>query len=131
MGALEMYQQNVWKDCLQAMNDVKLQTREAKRRAVGVRDRLDKLIPKGEWLNGLFCVVPVSSSLFCFLLTFIGFFGFFIQVHLTLVWSRLGGERECRIHLKYEHIYNGAMVILLSVSTYRYRVVQLYALQHF
>ncbi len=41
MGALEMYQQNVWKDCLQAMNDVKLQTREAKRRAVGVRDRLD------------------------------------------------------------------------------------------
>ena len=101
MGALEMYQQNVWKDCLQAMNDVKLQTREAKRRAVGVRDRLDKLIPKGEWLNGWgFYVVPVSSSLFCFLLTFIGFFGFFIQVHLTLVWSRLrGGERECRIHL--------------------------------
>ena len=78
-----------------------------------------------EWLC---CVVPVSSSLFCFLLTFIGFF---IQVHLTLVWSRLGGERECRIHLIYEHIYNGAMVILLSVSTYRYRVVQLYALQYF
>jgi hypothetical protein len=64
MGALEMYQQNVWKDCLQAMNDVKLQTREAKRRAVGVRDRLDKLIPKGEWLNG--CDVLCRFRPLCF-----------------------------------------------------------------
>ena len=67
MGALEMYQQNVWKDCLQAMNDVKLQTREARRRAVGVRDRLDKLIPKGE-------SCACFSVSFCFLLTAIEFF---------------------------------------------------------
>ena len=46
MGSIERYQQNVWKDAANAMHRIKLQTREAQKRAMGVRDRLDKLIPK-------------------------------------------------------------------------------------
>ncbi len=48
IGAIEAYNQNVWKECQSVMNKIKLQTREAQRRALGVKDRLNKLIPKGK-----------------------------------------------------------------------------------
>ena len=60
MGAIERYQQDFWGGMSGTMKQIHYQTREAQKRAIGVRDRLEKLVPNSEcccWLLLLLVVV--------------------------------------------------------------------------